>query len=59
MLKKMKDVVIGEKFSMAGTEYIKIQEYRVSCCKIINCEVIGDPGNKSYFSSEMDVEVNG
>jgi hypothetical protein len=59
MVKKMKDVVIGEKFSSAGREYIKTQEYKVSCCKTINCEVIGDSNNKSYFSSEMDVEVNG
>ena len=58
-LKKMKDVVIGERFTLGGVDYIKIQEYRVSCCKVINCEVVGDPSKKNFFSSEMDVEING
>ena len=56
MNKMMKDVAIGERFTLAGTEYIKTNEVRISCCKIINCEAVGNPNQKNFFSP--DIEVN-
>jgi hypothetical protein len=57
MNKTMKDIAIGERFTVAGVEYIKTNDVRVSCCKVINCEVVGDPNQKNFFSP--DTEVNG
>jgi TusA-related sulfurtransferase len=55
IVKKMQDVQVGERFTVAGTEYIKTNEIRVSCCKAFNCEVVGNADSKTYFSPEMDV----
>jgi hypothetical protein len=59
MTKTMNDVSIGERFTVAGIEYIKTSEVRVSCCKVINCEAVGNPNQKNYFSPNIEVEVNG
>lgn len=54
-VKKMKDVQIGERFTIGGIEYIKTNEVRVSCCQSVNCEMIGNPNSRTYISPEMDV----
>ena len=59
MNKKMKDVQVGERFSVGGIEYIKTADVKVTCCKTINCEAVGNPNNKSYFAPDMEVMVNG
>lgn len=59
MNKKMDEVQVGERFTVGGIEYIKTAAVKISCCKSVNCEAVGNPNNKTYFSPDMEVTVNG
>jgi len=33
---EFKELKVNDKFTLNGTEYIKIQDKRISCCKVLN-----------------------
>lgn len=47
----------GTKFIVNGTEYIKTEEVRVSCCRSINCYTTADANQKGYFPGNTTVTV--
>jgi hypothetical protein len=59
MEKKFSDLAVGEKFSVNGTEYIKSDEVRISCCRSVNCYATTDASQKGHFSGDTVVVVNG
>lgn len=50
-------IATGTKFIVNGTEYIKTDEVRVSCCKTINCYASADANQKGYFPGNTTVMV--
>jgi hypothetical protein len=59
MNKKFSELVVGERFTLNGTEYVKAQEVKVSCCRSVNCQSISDPNNKTYVQPSTTVTING
>lgn len=59
MQKTFNDVGVGEKFIVNGVEYTKVQEVRVTCCKSINAHETSNAGNRTFFSKETIVTING
>ena len=53
------DLKTGDRFSYNGTEYIKIDEVRISCCKLINCQAAQDPNNRIQIPQNAQVTING
>jgi hypothetical protein len=55
----LNDVPVNANFVVNGITYKKVTEVKVSCCKSINAEVVGNPNNKTFFPGNTLVEVNG
>lgn len=53
------DLKTGDRFSYNGTEYIKVDEVRVSCCKSINCQAAQDPNKRIQIPPNTTVTING
>jgi hypothetical protein len=53
-----KDVQVNQIFKMNNTEYKKIQEKRISCCKFTNACLISNENNKIGIKPLTEVEVN-
>lgn len=60
MEKKFEDLTVGQKFIVNGTEYIKTEEVRISCCRSVNCYASADANQKGHFPGDtLVMEVNG
>jgi len=59
MQKLLSDVPVNAVFVVNGIQYKKVDEVKVSCCKSINAEVVGDTNNKTYFPGNTLVDTNG
>lgn len=58
MNKAFSDLSNGTRFTLNGSEYVKVQEVRVSCCRSINAQLVSDPNNKTYVQPSTIVVVN-
>ena len=57
MNKLFKDLSIGEKFSYNNEIYTKVEEDRVSCCKVLNA--VKDTTNEKVMITPLqEVQVN-
>lgn len=53
---KFHEVSVGDKFKFNNTEYVKVPEARISCCKIQhNCEIVST-GAKATLKPLDEVE---
>lgn len=59
MNKTFSELNTGDRFSLNGTEYVKSDEVRVSCCRSVNCQEVNNPNNKNYVHPTTQVTVNG
>jgi len=59
MQKLLSDVPVNATFTVNNVEYKKINEVKVSCCRSINAEAVGNANNKTFFPGNTLVEVNG
>lgn len=59
MEKTFAELSVGDKFTVNGTEYIKTEEVRVSCCRSINCYASADASQKGHFPGNTTVTING
>lgn len=59
MEKQFAEVASGETFKVNGTEYVKTDDIRISCCKSVNCYAVNDASQKTYFAPTTVVSVNG
>lgn len=48
----------GSRFTLNGTEYIKVEEVKVSCCRTVNAQLVSDSNNRIYVQSATVVVVN-
>jgi len=56
-LQKFADIAIGTKFKTDNKEYIKIQDERISCCKLFNAVLATDSTKKHFIIPITEVEV--
>lgn len=59
MQKQFHELAVGDKFTVNGTEYVKTEEVRVSCCRSINCYASADAAQKGHFPGHTEVTING
>lgn len=59
MEKTFAEVAVGEKFTVNNVEYVKTEEVRVSCCKVINAYAVSDASQKAQFPGNITVTING
>ncbi len=59
MGKPLSEVSVGSIFTANGTDYIKTEDIRISCCKSVNCYAVNDAAQKTYFAPSTVVSVNG
>lgn len=55
---QFKDVAVNKTFTFNGTEYKKIEEKRISCCKYINACSVADANNKVGIKPLTEVQVD-
>lgn len=53
-----KDLQIDQVFKVGETEYKKITEHRVSCCRFTNACEVSNENNKMGFKPLTEVEIN-
>lgn len=58
MNKQFQELVVGERFVIDGQEYVKIAEYRISCCKTANARATNNANNVVYIQPNIAVTVN-
>lgn len=58
MNKTFGELITGQRFILNGSEYVKVQEIKISCCKVINCQLVNDPNNKTYINPTTMVLIN-
>ena len=59
MEKPLSEVAVGSIFTANGTDYVKTEDVRVSCCRSVNCYAVNDTAQKTYFAPNTVVSVNG
>jgi hypothetical protein len=59
MEKTFAEVAVGEKFTVNNVEYVKTEDVRVSCCKVINAYAANDASQKAQFPGNITVTING
>lgn len=51
------DLAVGTKFIYDNKEYVKIQDQRITCCKVFNATLPGDPHQKFFIPPISEVQV--
>lgn len=57
MEKKFEEVLVGQRFIVNNTEYVKTEEVRISCCRSVNCYASIDANQKGHFPGDTLVMV--
>lgn len=57
MNKNFAELNVGDRFTFNNKEFVKVQELRISCCKVINAQAI-DNGEQTYIANNIMVTVN-
>lgn len=55
---QFKDLKIDDKFTLNGTEYVRTQDKRVSCCRVLNAANASNPNDKIQVKPLTVVEIN-
>ena len=58
MQKLFKELAVGDSFKANGVDYVKINEYKVSCCRSVNSQNSSDSNQKTFFPPDTSVETN-
>lgn len=58
MQKEFKDLTVGQQFSYNNKTYVKVNAVKVSCCRSINCHVVGNPKDRVFLQPAQKVEVS-
>jgi len=51
------DLQVGTVFVLNDTEYVKIKDERISCCKLFNATLSTDSNQKHFIVPVTEVEV--
>lgn len=55
---KFKDLKVNDQFTLNNTEYKKITEKKISCCKRLNACLVADEKQMIQVTPLTEVEVN-
>lgn len=55
-MKPFAELTVGVQFKFNNIAYTKIEDIRVSCCRVINCRK-NDDGSNHYINPNTEVEV--
>lgn len=55
---QFKDVSVNQNFKINDTEYKKVEEKRISCCKFTNACLVADPNQKVGIKPLTEVQVD-
>lgn len=58
MNKNFADVKVGDRFTLNGKEYVRIQDVRISCCKSVNAHAVENSGDRIFVQPTVVVTVN-
>jgi hypothetical protein len=58
MSKNFSELAIGARFVYNNIEYIKTEDVRISCCKVINCYVAADANQKTFLQGDVIVTAH-
>lgn len=58
MNKTFGELARGTRFTLNGTEYVKTEEVKVSCCRTVNAHLVSDSNNRTYVQPTTVVVVN-
>jgi hypothetical protein len=58
MNKVFSELAVGDRFTLNGQEFIKINDVRVSCCKTVNACSANDSNNTIYVQPSSEVGIN-
>jgi hypothetical protein len=58
MNKNFSDIKVGERFTINGKEYVRIQDVKVSCCRSINAQAVENAGERIFVQPTNVVTVN-
>lgn len=54
-MKQLSEIAVGTKFIYNGVEYRRIEDIRVSCCRVVNCVNLAD-GTNQFVAPNTNVE---
>lgn len=57
MNQKFKDIAVGTIFKYENKTMVKINDIRVTCCKVFNATSADDPNQKHFVVPINEVEV--
>jgi hypothetical protein len=55
---QFKDIAVDQNFKMNDTEYKKIEEKRISCCKFTNACLVSDTSQKTGIKPLTEVQID-
>lgn len=58
MNKNFSEVKVGDRFTLNGKEYVRIQDIRVSCCRSINAQSTENSNERIFVQPTIVVTVN-
>jgi hypothetical protein len=58
MNKKFSELAVGERFKLNGSEYVKTQETKISCCRAINAQLVSDGSSQTWINPITMVTTN-
>lgn len=56
-VEQFQNLAVGTKFRYNNTEYVKIENERVSCCRNNNAVMVADATQKTQIAPITEVEV--
>ena len=59
MNKEFGELVVGDRFILNGSEFVKTAEVRVTCCRSVNCQSVSNPAETTFVQVNTVVTVNG
>lgn len=51
-------VKVNDTFTYKGSDYVKLQTNKISCCKFTNAHLVGNPNKKIGVKPTEQVEVS-
>lgn len=59
-MKPLSEIAVGSTFVHNSTEYKRIEDLRVSCCRVVNCVRVSDGSNEFVAPNTLvEEKVNG
>jgi hypothetical protein len=58
MEKTFGELAVGEKFSVNGSEYVKTNSVKITCCQSVNAHLSDNINSRVFFTDNLVVVIN-